>query len=221
MHERPTRSVSVGQIANLPSAWQVGNVPHCWTLLIVGVMLCPAPAFAHQLNVFATVEGKTIHGKAYFRGGAPAQEVPVKALDPAGEEIGRTTTDAKGRFSLDAKFRCDHRLLVDAGEGHGGEYLIVAAALPVDLPHRGNGDATLLPDPVPTADRSNPPLVSPATASDKQIKALRAQLAQLQADVNRYEQRVRLSDILGGIGYILGLSGAAFYFLGLRRKHAP
>jgi nickel transport protein len=184
-------------------------------------VLCPAPAFAHKLNVFATVEGKTIHGKAYFRGGAPAQNVAVKAFDPAGEEIGRATTDGQGRFSLDARFCCDYRLLVDAGEGHGGEYVVVAAALPTDLPPRGEVESPSAAADAHAAPPSDPPYPSSGAADGQQIESLRAEIVQLQAEVGRYEQRVRLSDILGGIGYIVGLTGAAFYFLGLRRKHAP
>ncbi len=191
------------------------------TVLSLCILLSPAPLFAHQLHVFATAEGKTIRGRAYFRGGTPAQEVPVRAMDPAGEEIGRTTTDSNGQFSLEARFRCDYRLLVDAGEGHGGEYVIAAAALPGDLPPRSGG-AAASPETTPAAaSQSDPPRASSSAPDGGQIESLRAQMAQLQAEVNGYEQRVRLSDILGGIGYILGLSGAAFYLLGLRRKHAP
>jgi len=50
------------------------------------------------------------------------------------------------------------------------------------------------------------------------IEALQAQVGALRRELNDYEQTVRLRDVLGGIGYILGLAGVAFYFLGIRRK---
>jgi nickel transport protein len=43
-------------------------------------------------------------------------------------------------------------------------------------------------------------------------------LAELRKEVARYENKVRLHDVLGGIGCILGFMGLAFYFLGVRRR---
>ena len=95
----------VGQVANSAStrstllSWR--SSPCC---------LAAAPASAHELNVFAYVEGTTIHGKAYFRGGSAGPERAVIARDPAGKELARTTTDEQGKFSLEARVRCDHVL---------------------------------------------------------------------------------------------------------------
>ena len=36
--------------------------------------------------------------------------------------------------------------------------------------------------------------------------------------IEEENRRVRLTDILGGIGYILGLAGVALYFLSRRKK---
>ena len=94
------------------------------------VALLPAPAYAHKLNVFASAEGKTIQGKVYFSGGTPAQDVAVTALSPTGQQIGETKTDEEGRFALEARFRCDYRLLADTGDGHGGEYTFTASVCP-------------------------------------------------------------------------------------------
>ena len=44
------------------------------------------------------------------------------------------------------------------------------------------------------------------------------QLAGLRADLDRYKNELRLRDVLGGVGYILGIMGIVFYFLGVRRK---
>ena len=39
----------------------------------------------------------------------------------------------------------------------------------------------------------------------------------LREDIARLEQRIRLQDILGGIGYILGLAGLSAWFMARRR----
>ena len=49
---------------------------------------------------------------------------------------------------------------------------------------------------------------------------LTAELAALRRELRQYEQRIRLRDVLGGIGYIVGMAGVAFYFLGVRRRQS-
>ncbi len=48
--------------------------------------------------------------------------------------------------------------------------------------------------------------------------AVTKRIRPLVREIRRLEEQVWLHDILGGIGYIAGLAGLAFYFLGVRRK---
>jgi nickel transport protein len=197
--------------------------------VLVVALLWAQPAHAHKLYVFAQTEGHTIQGNAYFRGGNPAKGLDVSALDPAGEEIGNTTTDDEGKFALEAQFRCDHRLLVHTSDGHGAEYTIMAAQLPADLPPRAGATEptatpvadtppVVVPETRPTADSQPEPAdASLGTLSD-QIASNRAEIIRLQQSLTEFQQQIRLRDVLGGIGYIVGLAGVAFYFLGVRRK---
>ncbi len=122
-------------------------------LAIVAVLAgLPRQAPAHKLHVFAAVEGKSIRGQAYFRGGDAAAGVPVQALGPAGQPLDKTTTDNQGNFVLPARFRCQYRLVVDAGGGHTAEYRISAQELPADLPPLVEGLSS--PDPVGAAGAS-------------------------------------------------------------------
>jgi nickel transport protein len=179
------------------------------------VLLSPSPVWAHKLNVFASAKGRTIEGKAYFRGGTPAQGVAVTALGPAGEEIGKTKTDEQGRFAIEAQFRCDHRILVDTGDGHGGEYLLPGSALPKSLP-----DKEGQPKAVPATGSMavSPERQATSSVSSDQLDSLRAEIVRLEEQLNAYEDRIRMTDIVGGIGYIVGITGAAYYYVGSRRK---
>jgi nickel transport protein len=47
----------------------------------------------------------------------------------------------------------------------------------------------------------------PAGASSADLAALRADIHALREDLQRYEQRVRLGEVLGGLGLIAGLAG--------------
>jgi nickel transport protein len=178
------------------------------------VFLAPSFVLAHNMEVFATVEGKIIQGKASFHDGTPVRNADVKAFNAAGEEIGRTKTDEQGKFSLEARFRCDHRLLVDTGDGHGAEYTILAKTLPADLPMRSSSDDVGYQPPTPSEsdlDHSHDSAL---------LKEIHTDVDALQDQLDQYEHRLRFRDILGGIGFIVGLAGAAYgyYYRGLLRN---
>ncbi len=181
----------------------------CLTCVLFGA----ANARAHKLNVFASAEGKTIRGKAYFQGGAPARNVTVTAFGPTGEAVARTKTDDAGRFFIEADKRGDYRLLAETVDGHGGEYTLRESALPNDSPAPA-GSARPLPE------TASPTMAdaTPASASGEELAALRAEVVHLEEQLLAYEDRIRLTDILGGVGYIVGITGAAYYYLGTRRR---
>ena len=164
--------------------------------ILAALCLLPSLATAHGIHVTATVDGHMIRGAAFYHGDTPVRGATVRALDPLDEEIGRTATDEQGRFQLEATSRCDHRLLVDTGDGHGGEFLVTASQLSEDLPSRDG---------------------PPTTAAKADLETIRRRLDELSSQLQTYEQTVRWRDVLGGIGFIFGMAGVAFYFLGVLR----
>lgn len=160
-----------------------------FSMLLLPVL--PGAAWAHAVKVFAAVEGEAIVGEVYFAGGAAAAGAEVVALDPKGAVLAATQTDAEGRFRLPVRRRVDHRILADTGAGHAGSFTIAAEALPditAGTSEAGEADAGL----------------------ERQITALRR-------DIARLEQRIWWRDIIGGLGYILGVFGLAAFLLGRRR----
>ena len=172
------------------------------------------------MDVFASAEGKTIHGKANYHDGTPAKNCVVKAFDPAGKEIGRTKTDDEGKFTLEASFHCDHLLLVDAGDGHGGQYTIKAAELPEDLPPRSPGNVDHVEVKQNEANHDHDTLEE-VDHNEAHFKAIHAEIVRLQEQLSKYEQRRRFRDLVGGIGFILGLAGIGYgyYYRGLLHKN--
>ncbi len=162
------------------------------------------PAFAHALHLVAEGDGTVIRGRAYYQGGSPAVGAQVLAFSPEGRKLGETRTDADGAFTLPASYRCDHRLLVVTGDGHGAEFRLPAAELSASLPPPG-GEAA-------------PPGETAAAADE--LTAIRSQLASLREQLAGYEQRTRLRDVIGGIGYIVGVAGVAFYIAARRAERA-
>ncbi len=194
-------------------------------LFVLALLLGASPAVAHSLHVFAEGDGTVIRGKAYFRGGSPAIDAQVMAFGPEGRKLGEARTDAQGAFTLPAPYRCDYRLLVVTDDGHGAEFRVPAEELSATLPppggdgdagehgesHGGAPAAPAAPAEVPPAPGRPGPVAEELAAIRSQISSLREQLAQ-------YEQRTRLRDALGGIGYILGLAGIGFYVAARRAE---
>lgn len=182
----------------------------CAPLALAALLLAAAPAEAHRLKIFATAEGATIAGTAYFAGGGPAVGVAGRVLDPEGRLAGEFRTDATGAFRVEARLRQDHRLTVDAGDGHAAAYTVSADELPASLP-AGSSAAPQAVSPPVTATAIDTDLAAIIERSvARQIRPLREQL-------DATEARIRLHDVLGGIGWIAGLFGAGAWMASRRR----
>ncbi len=166
---------------------------HARVLRIVGgavllLSLLP-PVLAHRLNVFATVEGNKIAGYVYVSGGGRAREARITVLGPDGKELQKLRTNARGEFAFTVKQRVDYTIVAETGDGHRASYTVKATELPA----------------VGAGEGAEPAPAKVETAVVRQIQALREEL-------RRHEERVRLRDILGGIGYIFGVMGLILYF---------
>jgi nickel transport protein len=178
-------------------------------------VFCPASAFAHKLYVYPeSIKGATIHGRAYFPGDVPAQHSDVIVRDVSGRELARTTTDDKGKFTFTAREHVDLLLVVETPDGHTGTYTVHASelpdSLPAGVPAAGSGSQVVSP--------ATDPSVPAAAGKENELAVVRDQLTELSTQfellrrqVSESDERLRFRDILGGIGFILGLAGVAFY----------
>ncbi|BAE53140.1 hypothetical protein [Paramagnetospirillum magneticum] len=152
------------------------------------LLLLAAPAQAHKLKVFASVEGGDIVGSAYFVGGDKAVGVPGRILGADGSLVASFATGPDGGFRQRAAARMDHTISVESEDGHAARFILPADQFPPSLPEgkamaAPSGDAAAL-----------------EAAIARQIRPLREQL-------DAYESRTRLHDVMGGIGTIFGLFG--------------
>lgn len=189
------------------------------------------PAQAHSVKVFATADGAAISGYVYFPGGGRPKDAVVRVFGPNGERLAETKTNERGEFSFEARCKCDHRLIYETGDGHRAEWTIEAAELPDTLPLPGattsERDTAATNQTAPQGSMSSGNLTGSADTSEveeavaravrQEIAPLRAQVAKYREELERYQAKIRMQDIIGGIGYIMGATGLAFYFLGVRR----
>ncbi|MEI6560161.1 MAG: energy-coupling factor ABC transporter permease [Rhodospirillaceae bacterium] len=181
-------------------------------LLLTGLMLGGAtPAEAHKLKVFATAEGASVTGRAYFSSGDRARQGEVTVTTPDGGLVARLPLGDDGGFRFEAGQRADLRIRVDGGDGHVALYTLPAAELP---------DA--LPAGVAAAPAAAAPAVIPAVPPDLGAiieRSVARQVRPLREQLDSWQDTLWMHDLLGGLGVIFGLGGLA-YGLTARRRFA-
>ena len=190
-------------------------------LLALSLALSVSPAaLAHRVYLYAWVEGGTVHTESYFGSNKKVRNGVVQVFDPAGAKLLEGRTDEQGRFSFPAPAADGLRIVVEAGMGHGAEYLLQADEL---VPAgRGVNAGTSRAEPSPPAESP----AKPAPACDpSQLRAaveaaLDARLDPLLQELARCREPKRpgLTEALAGIGYIVGLMGLALYWKARRNS---
>lgn len=185
-------------------------------------MLFCGQAWAHKVAVYAYAEGDKLMGEGYFAGGDKAMNCPVELYDSQGKLLAKGQTDGQGAFVLPKPQAAPPlKLVLNAGEGHRAEYEVTAEDLGVEEGQPAAATAA------PATSQQAAPAAGAALegvdaaqlerivsqAVEQKIGPLRAQLTKLAAD-----QPSMLTQIVGGLGWILGLVGISAYFLG-RRQH--
>jgi nickel transport protein len=193
-------------------------------------------AEAHKLKAFATVEGATIDGYAYFTPGGRAQEADVTVTGPGNVQVLKTGVDTQGNFHFVAKQRVDYTITVDGGDAHIANYVIHASDLPDSLPLPQDGailplDVAAAATPAATdvgaahEDSSAVVGAPPAVGAGVDQAALKAMIQEsvahevnpLREQLDAFQEAVTWHDVLGGIGYIFGLCGVAYGFANRKR----
>jgi nickel transport protein len=176
-------------------------------------------AHAHRLHLFVETDGRTITGQAYAEGGRPIAGATVRITGPEATGLfGEVETDDTGEFSWRLTHRCEHVLSMTV-DGHMASQRIAAEEFDPSLPTLGV-DTVPYPGEAPLADfptdgktpaHSVPEAEGVRQAVAAEIAPLQRQIRDLSRRIDHYESRVRLHDILGGLGYIAGLAALAFF----------
>ena len=192
-----------------------------WGVLLAAIVLSlvpPLPALAHKLKLFATVEGTTILGRVYFAGDPRVKGIHITVLGPAGERLAEAVSGEDGRFAIDARERVDHHLVADSGDGHQARFVVRALDLSPALPERpGHNVAADTQVIAPSSAQGDQP---PAPAADIEALVDRAVARHVRPLAERLvalEETLRWRDVLGGLGYIVGVTGVACYVAARRR----
>ncbi|MCR6630589.1 MAG: hypothetical protein NVV74_11365 [Magnetospirillum sp.] len=174
-------------------------------------VLAAAPAWAHKMKVFATAEGSTVSGYAYFNADSRAIQSKVVVAGPDGSPVFEGATDEHGQFAFQATRRMDHIITVDGGDGHVASFTVTAAELPDNLP----AGTAAAPTPLAATNGGAAPAADLHAAIEQ---AVVRQIRPLREQIDAYQEKIWWHDVLGGIGYIIGMAGLAF---GLANRKRP
>jgi len=198
--------------------------------MTVMLLLSCSRALAHNVTVFAWVEGDTVHVESKYSGGRRPMAAPVEVYDNRGSLLLQGATDDNGEFTFKVPTKTEMKVVVLAGMGHRGEWTIPLSDLPGAEPAPPVAPAG--PEPAATgtdqsknglfAANGNPAAAAGVTADQVQNAVERALDTKLQPLMKLLVETRRsgpsVTDILGGIGYIFGLIGVAAYVSAKRRK---
>lgn len=209
--------------------------------LLAALLLVPAfSAQAHKINIFAWPEGSTLLGEVKFNGGRLAKNVTIEVQNATDNAVLATTVcDEKGEFRVAlpdqvVKARPDLLLVANAGEGHRGEWLLKAAEYApagdaVAAPAAKSEPAQAQTEPAAPTSQAAQQAAAPSSSSSAAVneELLRRVVAEevskglspvRKALAESQNQEPTLRDILGGIGWIVGLAGIAAWGQSRRSK---
>ncbi len=207
--------------------------------VLLFLSLFAVPAHAHKVNVFAWYDGSKVELEGYFSSGVKAMSSPVTVTDEAGKEVFRGKTDDKGRLSFVPPGKGKYHVVLKAGMGHMAE-----TDVEVDTEPAGKAGGVAAPATEKTLpqtqarDKSVEPAGSVRGAAP--VASGAASVSELQACVTPHEMeqildqrlspirrelmilaeerdKIRMSDVISGFGYIMGLMGIALY-ISVKRK---
>jgi len=184
------------------------------------IIMINISAFAHKVNIFAYVEGGKIYTESYFSDGKKCVESKIEVFDNQGNKLLEGLTDKEGMFSFkippEDVIDGDLKLVLTASIGHRAEYIIRADEL---------GDIKGLIE-----EKIEEPVsvISPETSSvelkeiqsiiedtlDEKLKPIMREMREIKKS---QEDRISPTEIIGGVGYIIGIFGIIAYFLSRKR----
>ena len=207
-------------------------------MLVAASLMTTTAAMAHRVNVFAWVDGDEVHTESKFSGGTLVRSGGITVKDEkTGAVVNKGTTNDKGEYSFrlpEGFAKTGHGLIVEisAGEGHRNTWTVQPDEISADA------SAAAEPAAAPAAPAAAPaaPAVQTAAAAATATtaapagaltraeveeivdKALQRQLNPMKRTLaEALDPSIKVSDVVGGIGWIFGLFGVAAIFSNRRR----
>lgn len=169
------------------------------------------PALAHKVVASAWIDGADIEGEVGLSNGEMAPDgTMVKVFDLQGNKLGETTINGDGLFRYTPTQPIAHHFSANLGAGHVATVIVNPDELPDGL--RKNEQSAPVSSVKPNLSTNSTEIATLVA------KAVRKEVQPLRKEIAQYKEKNDLQTILGGIGYILGLTGIVFYIAARRKE---
>ncbi len=190
---------------------QKGNSFFTALIFISVLFFYTSAAYGHKVYIFAWTEGDMIYTESYFGGNKKVQNGTIKVFDTEGKELLSGTTNENGEFSFKIPVIADLKIVLESSMGHGAEYLFKKSEFSSDQVPAAEVDSdinkSVEPEsPIQVATDQSQLRKEIEAALDEKLKPLIREVAKL-----RENRGPGVTEIIGGIGYILGIMGIAAY----------
>ncbi len=176
------------------------------------VISTPLPVFAHKVIIFAWVEGDTVFTESKFSGGKRAINAQVQVFDREDKQLLEGKTNNKGEFSFKIPKLTDLRIVLTAGTGHKGEWMIPESEIQevAALLEKKKAEEPSQRTAVGLTKEEIKDLIDDSL--DRKLRPIVRMMTESQS------KGPSVNEIVGGIGYIVGLIGVALYFKNRGKK---
>ncbi|PVZ72270.1 hypothetical protein [Pelagibaculum spongiae] len=172
---------------------------------IVGVLLLlivAGNALAHRMKVFAWSESDQIQGQAYYAGAGAAKNSEIE-LYLNQQPFAKTQANAAGDFVFKKLQAGEYQVRANAGQGHISTIDVQIGPIASDTSIENPSSIDINR----TADSSRSVVVHSGVTAQQVQKIITKAVLPLRKQLDQYEAKTRLHDILGGIGYLFGFFG--------------
>jgi nickel transport protein len=203
-------------------------------LLVTFLCLIFVPlANAHKVSVYAYAENGRVYAEGYFVDGTKVKNSVIEVFDGKdGTKLLEGKTNEEGEFAFQIPKATSLKLVLHASMGHQAEFTLgedeVKAAMGVKQPLKASPVKSPPQAAVTAAKKTPKKEISEAagckglseseietivgSTMDKKIQPLMRMLVQLRESSGK----PKFTEIIGGIGYIIGILGIVAYFKGRR-----
>jgi nickel transport protein len=178
-------------------------------LVLMGCLFFSGSAYAHRVMIFGWVEGDRVMTQSKFSSNRAVKGGEISVYDSTENRILSGRTDTQGEYSFQIPSQERLRIVLATAAGHRAEWTMTKKELESpsqNHAHSGNEGAKIQPEePVSGNCQQEMQEVAFEKMLDKKLRPLMRHMAESE------QAHTSLRDILGGIGYIIGLVGLAAY----------
>jgi nickel transport protein len=186
-------------------------------------------AYAHKVNIYAYAEDGMVHSESYFVDGTKCKNSVLEVFDEKDRtKLLEGKTDEEGKFSFKIPKATSLKLVLHASMGHQADFTIgedevreamgvkqTSKSPSVKVSSKSESSTSMKTQKKETAEISELKGISESeieaiveSAVDKKLQPVMRMLVKLQESSGK----PGITEIVGGIGYIIGILGIVAYF---------